>query len=405
MSRFIEGLPSKFLDTQLFFAPDDLSLLNHTKKYRLPTTYCDFCKAVTKNYIRLESDSELAEEFARTSDGLIRSEVKYKIGGLRSKTESETKEILEAQLNKLGAKAIIAPNTGNPFSKSGFVSCYSAHIEQSGNNESPYLYRRSVGAGKGITPTQAYFSMAFELIEHIGLQYTGDIPLYCAKYKDVKNIAIDMPRLADTIMNRHTAYDDFDEDREVDWVVATSLTGGGKKLVPAFLAFMNDVELKGNLFTSTSSGAAAGLTMEDAILHGLFEAIERDAWLIGQCNPYVLPLVDYSNVTNEKIKEFVNKANEMGYDVITRDYTNDVTIPVFRTWIVNRNNFSTYAYTGFGCHVSPEIAIERSLTEAAQTNDKSDYGGDIDAGMITPYVMTTSMVNLNNQHHLVKKTY
>ena len=47
----------------------------------------------------------------------------------------------------------------------------------------------------------------------------------------------------------------------------------------------------------------------------------------------------------------------MGYDVITWDYTNDLIIPVFRIWIVNRKNYSKYAYTGFGCHISPEIAL------------------------------------------------
>lgn len=204
-------------------------------------------------------------------------------------------------------------------------------------------------------------------------------------------------------MNKYTAYDDFDENAEIDWVVATSLTGEGDKLVPAFLVFMYDVELKGHLFSSSSTGAAAGTTLEDAILHGLFEAIERDAWLIGQSNPYVLPIVDYNSITNTKVKEFISKTKEMGYDIITRDYTNDLGIPVFRTWIVDRDNYSKYAYTGFGCHVSPEIAIERSITEAVQTNERIDGGGDLEADLITQNVLTESMVSLYNQHFLVNK--
>lgn len=204
-------------------------------------------------------------------------------------------------------------------------------------------------------------------------------------------------------MNNNTIFDNFDENMEVDWVVATSLTNGSKKLVPAFLIFMYDVELKGVLFGGTSNGSAIGVTLEDAILHGLFEAIERDAWLIGQSNPYILPIVDYESITNIKIKKIISKIKNMGYEIITRDYTNDLKIPVFRTWIVNRNDYSRYAYNGFGCHVSPEIALERSITEAVQVDDWSISEGELESDMITPQLLSKSLVNLYNQHFLVNK--
>lgn len=405
ISNFFNGSPSEFLDHQYFF---DLNFLDYTKKERLPTTYCGFCNAINRKYIRYDSDTM---DFDYILNGhanvnltnLTASDVKYKVGGLRSKTEKETKEILDAELKKLGAKVRIEPALGNPFNDNDIIHCYNSYIEQTSANEMPYIIRKNEGAGKGLTKTQSYFSAAFELLEHIGLQYTGDIPIVCAKYKDVKEIAIDLPYLASTIMNKNTAFDDFDENTEIDWVVATSLTDGGKKLVPAFLVFLYDVELKGTLFGATSNGAATAITLEDAILHGLFEAIERDAWLIGQSNPYILPIVNYSSVKNTKIKKIVSKVKEMGYDIITRDYTTDLKIPVYRTWIVNRNDYSRYAYNGFGCHISPEIALERSITEAVQIEDWSDTGGDIDSDMITLPVLSKSLVNLYNQHHLVNK--
>lgn len=239
------------------------------------------------------------------------------------------------------------------------------------------------------------------MIEHISIQYTGDVPVIAAKYKDVKKFAIDMPYLASTIMNTNTAYEKFDEDIETDWVVATSLSSTSKKLVPAFLVFMLDVELKGTLFGTASTGVASGATLEDAILHGLFEVIEHDGWLIGQANPYILPVVDYTSSSSTKVRELVAKVKSMGYDIITRDYTNDFTIPVFRTYITNRENFSQYSSNGFGCHVLPELALERSITEAAQFCDS--LFGSSKSSLLTKNVLSTSLVNLYNQHFLVNK--
>lgn len=402
VTNFINGSSSKFLDYQYLF---DLDFFNYIKEEKLPTTYCNFCKAFNKKYIVFDSnymdfDFILNERF---KTNLIKSDIKYKIGGIRSRSEYETKKALELELDRLGAKIRIEPAYGNPFNDNNTIHCYNSFIEQTSKSKYPYLFRKNEGAGKGLTKSQSYFSAAFELIEHVGLQYTGDITIVCAKYTDVKEIAIDLPYLATTIMNNNTIFDNFDENMEVDWVVATSLTNGSKKLVPAFLIFMYDVELKGVLFGGTSNGSAIGVTLEDAILHGLFEAIERDAWLIGQSNPYILPIVDYESITNIKIKKIISKIKNMGYEIITRDYTNDLKIPVFRTWIVNRNDYSRYAYNGFGCHVSPEIALERSITEAVQVDDWSISEGELESDMITPQLLSKSLVNLYNQHFLVNK--
>ncbi|MBB4827134.1 thiazole/oxazole-forming peptide maturase SagD family component [Sporosarcina luteola] len=405
VTDFFNGFSSVFLDSQYFF---DLDTPSHTKEERLPTTYCGFCKAFNRDYVRFDSSSMDFHSVLNRNENmnltsLTRDSIKYKVGGLRSKTETETRELLNADLNKLAAKVKIEPAFGNPFNDNDTIHCYNAFVEQANGEKMPYLFRKTEGAGKGLTKSQSYFSAAFELLEHMSLQYTGDIPIICAKYSDVKEIAIDMPKLASTIMNKNTAFDDFDENEEIDWVVATSLTGTEKRLVPASLVFMYDVELKGTLFGPSSNGAAAATTIEDAILHGLFEIIERDAWLIGQSNPYILPVVDYTSVTSQKLKGIISRIKQMGYDIITRDYTNDLNIPVFRTWIVDRNDYSRYAYTGFGCHISPEIALERSITEAVQIDDWSSSGGVIDSEMITLPVLSNSLVNLYNQHHLVNK--
>lgn len=62
----------------------------------------------------------------------------------------------------------------------------------------------------------------------------------------------------------------------------------------------------------------------------------------------------------------------MGYKVVVRDYTNDIGIPVFRAWIVSLDDYTAYAFNGFGASYDPEIALERAITEAVQSANKTD---------------------------------
>ena len=59
------------------------------------------------------------------------------------------------------------------------------------------------------------------------------------------------------------------------------------------------VKFKGDYVPVGSSGLSAGAALEDAILQGLFEVIEHDAWCIGQSNKTKLPIIDYSTVKKE----------------------------------------------------------------------------------------------------------
>lgn len=95
--------------------------------------------------------------------------------------------------------------------------------------------------------------------------------------------------------------------------------------------------------------------------------IEHDAWLIGQDNQVVLPRIDIHTTQNKELLKMIQEIEERGYKIITRDYSVDTQIPVFRTWIINPDNYEHYATNGFGASISAEIALERSITEAIQS--------------------------------------
>lgn len=288
----------------------------------------------------------------------------------------------------------------NPFNK--IIPCYNAILGNHTDRKSFAYLRKDKAWGKGLSEKQSYFSAAFELFEHLGRQYTGNVPILTAEYSHVKNMAINLEKICQSIQNPQTDYDKFYTDKQMDFVWAKSISTGAKRLVPAFLTFMNDVKVRGQLFGTSSSGIAAASTIEDAILHGLFEVIEHDAWMIGQANPYILPLVDYTTSKNEKLIDVIKRIKSQGFDVICRDYTTDLGIPVFRTWIVNQNNYTHYAFSGFGCSVSPEIALERSITEAVQSDNILDPLNPLN-NLVSQKELKTNLNAINNLSYFSRK--
>lgn len=89
--------------------------------------------------------------------------------------------------------------------------------------------------------------------------------------------------------------------------------------------------------------------------------------MIGQANTVRLPIVEYQGLKNKGLSEVISKIEEKGFHIISREYTNDIGIPVIRTWISNPNDYANYAFSGFGASINPELALERSITEAVQS--------------------------------------
>ncbi|MBD3139016.1 YcaO-like family protein [Microbispora bryophytorum] len=153
----------------------------------------------------------------------------------------------------------------------------------------------------------------------------------------------------------------------VDWVAAKSLVDGARTLVPKDVVEFTLVRRTGwnpPVFFSSTNGLASGNTQAEAVLHALYEVIERDAvtgFMIGgdrgvRVDPRSLgsPVVDDLCVTMERA----------GVRLEARSLTSPTGLPCF----VARITCDDYPppFLGFGCHLSSDIALSRALTEAAQ---------------------------------------
>ncbi len=138
----------------------------------------------------------------------------------------------------------------------------------------PFSLSNAVSQGKGRDRTAAAVSALLESAETCFAERVS-------RFDRITHSARDLGIPAD----RFEAYllDDAEpgwRDVETAWVIADNLLGGNSEPVPLELvhtAYVVPPVSADGLFAATTTGLAAALTEEDAILHGILEIIERDA--------------------------------------------------------------------------------------------------------------------------------
>jgi ribosomal protein S12 methylthiotransferase accessory factor len=112
------------------------------------------------------------------------------------------------------------------------------------------------------------------------------------------------------------------------------------------------------LFEASSNGLASGNTYDEAVLHGLYEVVERDAAPRPGVRALDLRTVDG---TAGDVVDRLRSADAMVWvDVLASPFG----LPCFRAWIVS-DTFPVPT-SGAGCHLDRDVALCRALTEAAQ---------------------------------------
>jgi len=139
-------------------------------------------------------------------------------------------------------------------------------------------------------------------------------------------------------------------------------------MVPANLVFCPYVADTPDeqISSSDSNGLAAGNCIEEAILHGLMEVIERDARVIMEYNGLVMPDVSSDPSGDDPVSEVLKVLDRIGIQYWIKDITSDLPIPSFGVLLRGvYEDKETFSHAS-GTHLDPEVALVRALTEAIQ---------------------------------------
>ncbi|MBQ0987108.1 TOMM precursor leader peptide-binding protein [Streptomyces sp. F63] len=155
----------------------------------------------------------------------------------------------------------------------------------------------------------------------------------------------------------------FDPDRDIPWVWGHSLRDDRPVLVPARLAHYSAGVDADNFVFECSNGCATGGTLEEAILFGLLELVERDAFLLAWYGRARLTEIDLGSCRGGAVRTLLDRAALHGYDVRAFDTRMDTAVPVVTALAVRRDGgpgtLSFSAAAGF----DPEGTVDAALSE------------------------------------------
>ncbi|MFD7323271.1 TOMM precursor leader peptide-binding protein [Streptomyces sp. NPDC059875] len=240
---------------------------------------------------------------------------------------------------------------------------------------------RSTSSGKGTTPLNARVSALCEAVERHSGFFQGDEPTLRASYREVADRAVhpdevqlfhprqfeDREAWNASHGPAHRICEPFDETVPLDWTPVWSLTGRRHRLLPTSMLYYNAPRTPGSRFCSANSnGAAAGSCVEDAIVQGFLELVERDAvglWWYNRTRQAAVDMEAFDDPWIQKVRE--------GHAAVHRelwalDLTSDLGIPVFAAVSRRTDKPAEDITLGFGAHFDPRLALRRALAEVNQ---------------------------------------
>lgn len=218
--------------------------------------------------------------------------------------------------------------------------------------------------GKGLAKEQAYMSAYGEAIER-----------YCARMREF-DVCIEGS--FNHLREKHQLLDPnslcldpnypyrYSDDKVIDWVEGVNLLNGSKILIPAnivFFLYEPEDETK-QFLPQETTGLAAGQSITEAVLQGITEVIERDAYIIHARNMCFSSTLNLSS--NSSILDLSDKLKIDGITLHLKYLKNDSPLHVIHCVTEDeKNNFPIFTH-GVGASLNPYIAANRAITECFQ---------------------------------------
>ena len=149
----------------------------------------------------------------------------------------------------------------------------------------------------------------------------------------------------------------------IAWVRAWSLTEDRWRWLPRDYCYANTPEPRCGRFNP--NGHAAGGSLEEAVLQGFLELVERDAVAIWWYNRLCRPRLAPETIRDPHLHTLAEGLAAQGWSTWLLDLTTDLGIPCFAA-SARASSDGRWAIGSFGCHFEVAIAAERAMTELIQ---------------------------------------
>jgi len=240
---------------------------------------------------------------------------------------------------------------------------------------------RARSSGKGTTATEARVSALCEAVERYCAARQGDELTITESLRGLGETAVH-PNAYQLFHERQYAERDrwnashtvfhhvsapFDPDLPTEWTPVWSLTAGTHRLLPTSTLYFDSAPggAPDGLWAD-SNGNAAGSSLEDAVVQGFLELVERDAVALWWYNRLRRPGIDLDAFDEPWLAGLRDALDRAGRRVWALDLTSDLGIPVVVAASRGADGTAAGTVYGFGAHFDPRRALRRALTEMVQ---------------------------------------
>jgi ribosomal protein S12 methylthiotransferase accessory factor len=232
------------------------------------------------------------------------------------------------------------------------------------------------GFGRDLDFASAQITAVAEAMERYGgARPAGKRTVVHGSFKELSPDALDPRTLGlypdERYAAQHFPYERYHEDLAMPWVWGHSFARGEPVLVPESVAYyrMHLVDPAHRSFVyEISNGCALGGCVEEAILHGILELAERDAFLLTWYARLPVRRLDPTTSRDSRIPLMIDRLRAgTGYDVHLFDTTTEAGIP--SVWAVAVHPASSADIPKLFCAAAsgfdPERAVANALLELA----------------------------------------
>jgi ribosomal protein S12 methylthiotransferase accessory factor len=275
------------------------------------------------------------------------------------------------------------------------------------------------GYGRTLDFRAARLTAIAEALERMGgMSPRGKRTVVHASRRDLGARALDPTCLGLYPAERHAIagfpFLRYHDDLALDWVWGYSFGRRQPILVPESYAYYRtdpiidqgvDRGARTRSFVyEISNGCAIGSCMEEAIVHGLLEVAERDAFLMTWLAQMSVPRLDPESARDRRIPQLLERTRRRtGYDVLVFDITVEYQLPCFWVMAVDPSEHPDRprALCAAGSAIDPERGVFNALQELTTFIDARLASYPSERGRAESLVQNPSLVRQMADHGLL----
>jgi ribosomal protein S12 methylthiotransferase accessory factor len=204
-------------------------------------------------------------------------------------------------------------------------------------------------------------------------RYAGHLPhgkrnVVLDSYDNIAPYALNLAECglytSDAYQRNYPHYIPFTPEHKIRWAWGYSFRQQRPILVPEQLAYYWHYRGEPGHVQSTSNGCATGSCLEEAMLYGLLELIERDTFLLAWYARLALPKIDPGSDDQREIRFMLAAVEKEGYELSLLDARLDFKVPSVIAVLRSRDKHKLgQTLVGGGAHLNFEVAIKKAFSE------------------------------------------